>query len=183
MLYSAANSRMVAFVGLLNRVEETPGSLLSEYLADERLLAAGQYVSVAEIAFNASTRLGAEFPWYKRAAYGCATLGAIIELDEPQASATNEAGMRAGFAVEQVFNGSGSVQLMLTGARGQAVVRVYDIRGRELWSTTVSVDGGGYGRCEWNGEDFNGRPAASGVYLLSVDCGGMTSRGKAVLVR
>ena len=52
---------------------------------------------------------------------------------------------------------------------GQARVDVYDIRGRRVATLTNSVSPAGWHEMTWSGHDGQGRPVASGVYLLRLE--------------
>jgi hypothetical protein len=61
-------------------------------------------------------------------------------------------------------------------------VSIYDITGRRVdaWTGYASA---GMERVTWDGRDRSGRPAASGMYFISVASGAEVARGKMVLLR
>ncbi len=66
----------------------------------------------------------------------------------------------------------------LNAAEGNLIVRVFDLRGREVW-TSEPTDG----NAVWNGRDRNGTLAASGIYIYQMRIGLNVSIGTIVLIR
>ncbi|MDE0020228.1 MAG: hypothetical protein OXT69_02420 [Candidatus Poribacteria bacterium] len=66
----------------------------------------------------------------------------------------------------------------LNAAEGNLIVRVFDLRGREVW-TSEPTDG----NAVWNGRDQNGTLAASGIYIYQMRIGLNVSIGTIVLIR
>ncbi len=66
----------------------------------------------------------------------------------------------------------------LNAVEGNLIVRVFDLRGREVW-TSEPTDG----NAVWNGRDQNGTLAASGIYVYQMRIGLNVSIGTIVLIR
>jgi hypothetical protein len=63
-------------------------------------------------------------------------------------------------------------------------VRIHDARGRCVWDSGPVAGRSGLNRVRWTGTEAQGRPAASGTYLYSIESGGLVlGRGKLALVR
>jgi len=60
---------------------------------------------------------------------------------------------------------------------------VYDVAGRLVRIVADEERPAGRTELAWDGADGNGRPVAAGVYLVRVEAGNRTARGKAVLLR
>jgi tetratricopeptide (TPR) repeat protein len=80
------------------------------------------------------------------------------------------------------FNPSTTIRFQLP-ARCNVSLFIYDVTGREV-KTLVSgdMDAGNYS-VVWNGEDSEGRPVASGVYIVRMQAGYFTQTQKAVLLK
>lgn len=68
-------------------------------------------------------------------------------------------------------------------AAGHARVRILDSRGREVFLLHEGPASEGDNAADWRGVDRDGRPLASGVYLVEVVSGGERGGGKVTLVR
>jgi flagellar hook assembly protein FlgD len=73
------------------------------------------------------------------------------------------------------------VELVTTGVSGKRQsFAVYDIHGRLVRRAQVPA---GAARVTWDGRDRDGRPAASGVYLIRVEDGSPRTAAKVAIVR
>lgn len=79
------------------------------------------------------------------------------------------------------FNPRTEILLVLT-APGPVRVTVYDLAGREVAELLRAHVGAGEQRLAWDGRDRQGRPAATGVYLVRVNAGGEVAGRKVTLV-
>jgi flagellar hook assembly protein FlgD len=61
--------------------------------------------------------------------------------------------------------------------------RVYDLGGRQVAQLIEGTLAAGAHDLVWNGLDLSGRPAASGLYLLQVEAGGVLRESKLTLLR
>jgi hypothetical protein len=66
---------------------------------------------------------------------------------------------------------------------GEATIRIFDLRGREVDRQTVMIDAPGTRSFTWRGTDHSGRLLPSGVYLARVTSGGEETVGRMTLVR
>ncbi|MEE3259217.1 MAG: T9SS type A sorting domain-containing protein [Candidatus Latescibacterota bacterium] len=71
----------------------------------------------------------------------------------------------------------------LVGAEGAVRVVVYDVLGAQIRLLANQIQGAGMQTLIWDGRDQWGMPAASGVYLLSIEVGGESRSRKVVLIR
>lgn len=68
-------------------------------------------------------------------------------------------------------------------ADGRVLLGVYDLRGREVCALADRVESPGWRRVSWNGMDGQGRPVASGVYLIRLKAGNQVGMAKVVVLR
>ncbi len=80
------------------------------------------------------------------------------------------------------FNPSTTIRFELAKA-GPARVRVYDLSGRLVRTLVDEARPAGAQAVAWDGLDGQGRPAASGVYLVRLEAGGVVTSLKASLVK
>ena len=66
----------------------------------------------------------------------------------------------------------------LDAAEGNLVVRIFDLRGREVWTSKPSA-----GNVVWNGRDASGTLASSGIYVYQMRIGLNVFIGTIVLIR
>ena len=66
---------------------------------------------------------------------------------------------------------------------GQAVLRVFDIRGALVKSVTGGQSANGRVSVQWNGTATDGSAVASGHYIYVMQVGGLTAKGAVTLVR
>ncbi len=77
---------------------------------------------------------------------------------------------------------AGGVRLTVASARGGAVrLAAFDIAGRQVWESAVTLAAGGARVVRWDGHDAAGRAVAAGVYLLRAVSGDGAS-GRRVLL-
>jgi uncharacterized repeat protein (TIGR01451 family) len=91
------------------------------------------------------------------------------------------------FSLEQnwpnPFNPSTRIAFTLPGAAPDARIVVYDLLGREIWSTTLVQPDAGPHEVVWMGETSTGARAASGVYLYRLTAGGFSAVKRMILVK
>ncbi len=64
------------------------------------------------------------------------------------------------------------------------VVRIHDVRGREVWASGLVHGTVGNNFVSWQGMDHSGQPAPAGTYLYSIESGGsVAASGKLSLVK
>lgn len=80
------------------------------------------------------------------------------------------------------FNAATTIRF-LQPTSGSARVRVFDLRGREVWSLALAFDLGGWREVVWDGRDATGRTVSSGVYFAHVVQGSEAAACKVTLVR
>jgi hypothetical protein len=80
------------------------------------------------------------------------------------------------------FNPSTRIQ-MLVSASVEARVVIFDVHGRAVRVLQDGVLAMGSHRFLWDGRDKAGRPCASGVYIVSAECGGNRTSKKIALIR
>jgi hypothetical protein len=66
---------------------------------------------------------------------------------------------------------------------GSLVVKVFDLRGRQVATVFDGPVDGGPGSVAWRGLDTDGRPVSSGVYIFEVTGFGEAHRQKVALLR
>jgi subtilisin family serine protease len=66
---------------------------------------------------------------------------------------------------------------------GAAMIRLFDVAGREVWSGSLATAVAGWRAVSWDGLDRDGRPLPSGVYFAHVRQDGAAGAGKLVLLR
>jgi len=84
------------------------------------------------------------------------------------------------------FNPEVRFVLELPGSReaaDNAAVRIYGADGRLVWKAAMAGDSRGRLNATWQGRDPAGRPAASGIYFVSVFQGGKAWKKKIVLAK
>ena len=79
-------------------------------------------------------------------------------------------------------NPAASIEFEL-GSPARTTLEIYDSRGRRVFQDSYALLSAGDHRVEWNGEDSNGHPVASGTYHVLVRSRGQVARGDLVLVR
>lgn len=80
------------------------------------------------------------------------------------------------------FNPSTTIEFALT-ARGNAILRVYDARGRAVRTLFDGTANAGTTSLTWNGRDDAGRAVASGVYFCRLQTPSTTQTRKMVLLK
>lgn len=61
--------------------------------------------------------------------------------------------------------------------------RIYNLKGEEVWHERTADKPPGIHDFFWNGCDLQGKPLTTGVYLLRIDAGDVTRRGKIVRIK
>lgn len=87
---------------------------------------------------------------------------------------------KLGAAYPNPFNGSVKIEYEL-GQLLDARMTVFDIRGRLILEEVLEPQGAG--SFNWNGLDMNGHSVDSGVYLISLSSGELTSSQKVMLIK
>lgn len=80
------------------------------------------------------------------------------------------------------FNPTTSVRFFAPAA-GPYTIDIYNVSGRLTRSIEGNSSNAGMIDVPWNGLDNNGASAASGIYLMRVNAGGLTETARAILVR
>jgi hypothetical protein len=62
-------------------------------------------------------------------------------------------------------------------------LEVYNVKGQVIWSNSNSNPKVGYNKVEWNGKDYNGKQASSGIYFYRMTSGKYTASKKIILVK
>ncbi len=70
------------------------------------------------------------------------------------------------------FNGSISIQLIIPEQTNFAILTIYDLQGRQVW-THENLSSGGSFQLQWYGQDQYGRALSSGVYLATLELDGI----------
>jgi hypothetical protein len=66
---------------------------------------------------------------------------------------------------------------------GRVTVHIYSLRGQLVWSQDLSVTAGGLANLEWNCENNNFSPVASGVYLIRISGAGINENKRTVVIQ
>ena len=80
------------------------------------------------------------------------------------------------------FNPRTIISFTLAG-EGPAQLRVFDIRGRQVWTRELGSLGVGAHRLPWQGVDNNGAALPSGIYFYRLEAGQFSETRKMVLTR
>ena len=80
------------------------------------------------------------------------------------------------------FTGTTTVSVSMP-AGGAATAAVYDVAGRKVAELPPCDGRSGAASFSWNGTDSEGRPVASGVYLVRVEAAGRSAAAKIVFLR
>ncbi|MDZ7319060.1 MAG: T9SS type A sorting domain-containing protein, partial [candidate division KSB1 bacterium] len=80
------------------------------------------------------------------------------------------------------FNSVTEISYQLLQA-SHVTLAIYDLLGRELRTLIDGEQTGGKHLVRWNGEDANGQPLASGIYICRLKAGSFVSSRKLLLVR
>jgi hypothetical protein len=67
--------------------------------------------------------------------------------------------------------------------QGRVKLRIFDLRGRVVRTLEDGMFNPGYFESKWDGRDGNGEPAASGVYVISIQAGDFIGQRKMLLMR
>jgi hypothetical protein len=67
--------------------------------------------------------------------------------------------------------------------RCRAVLRIYDLLGREIATLADAEQDSGWHRATWGGNDQHGDTVPSGIYLYRLQTGASSLNGKMILVR
>ncbi len=68
-------------------------------------------------------------------------------------------------------------------ARGQVLIRVFDLLGREIRTLVDDIQQAGTHTTTWDGRDNRGRVVGSGIYLYQLSTSGFTQARKMTLLR
>jgi hypothetical protein len=109
--------------------------------------------------------------------YQCAQATAVE--DEPATAAA--AGGRL-VAAPNPFNPRTRLSFTLPAA-AHVSLAVHDLRGRRVRQLVDGRLAAGTHDVVWNGRDRTGRPAAAGVYLVTIEAGRWTASARVVMVR
>jgi hypothetical protein len=104
--------------------------------------------------------------------------GYISTVCEPQTGAGPSRNVRV-----QAMAGVGAEIRFSISSEAEAVVDVFDMRGRRVATVTRSRFGPGDHVLHWDGRDAMGRAVATGVYLFRVNAGGNVETAKAVVMQ
>lgn len=81
------------------------------------------------------------------------------------------------------FAGAATIELVVPGDRTAAHVTVHDVTGRHLATLWHGPAPAGTTRLTWDGQDADGRPAPTGVYLVRANVGSTTRSLRLVRLR
>lgn len=183
LFHGNQGTRLAAMVGSYGYANMDHSDIYSRYIAEARAAAELEEDTVADIAFRAARAMAIEYPELRPYVMGLGVAGGYVIL--PARSAVSGVRGDAGSRGNTVrFENTPQHAVALpSGAAGDVSIKVYDVRGRLVCSTSTTVGQLGGGRWVWDGRDDKGTRVASGVYLCRVDLATLAANGKFVLVR
>ncbi|MCC7261916.1 MAG: lamin tail domain-containing protein [Candidatus Latescibacteria bacterium] len=81
------------------------------------------------------------------------------------------------------FNSSTQIRFQLAAPSQAPTLCLYDLAGQQVRQLEVEAEGAGWHHTTWDGLDAEGRPAASGIYLYTIEGGAQRQLGKLLLLR
>ena len=81
------------------------------------------------------------------------------------------------------FNSSIQIEYDVAESSHQALVQIFNLNGRLVWTHTLEVNIGGPNSLYWHGLDNSNQALDSGVYIIKISSGNMVKTSKIALIR